>query len=392
MRRLAVTSTLVALAALCHAEPGGAQNVTTSSDSNAHRAALPPMPRPANDSIFRRARRLVSEGKGAAGRALVDSILKATPEGTTAYGDALYWQGALAETAADAERAYRRVIVEYPISTYNDDALLAIAELEQARGDRAGALAHLQRFVREHPSSPGRAVAALAAGRLAFEQRDTRTACAMMTEARASVSNTDVELRNQIEYFNSRCPAQPTAVASAAPADLPAPVPVDTPAAKPALVPAPVPAPAPAPKSVAKPAAAKAAAKVAEKVAEKAPAKAVKAAASESSSAMTLRRDSVSNRTAPTKAATKAPAASSARESYTIQLAAYNTRADADRLVAKLAARGVKARVSGNAKPFRVRLDFYKTRQAAANEVAALKARGIIGFVTTEPTPEGKTP
>jgi cell division protein FtsN len=92
------------------------------------------------------------------------------------------------------------------------------------------------------------------------------------------------------------------------------------------------------------------------------------------------------------KAPAPARATASARESYTIQLAAYNTRADADRLVAKLASRGVTARVSGENKPFRVRLGFYKTRQAAANEVAALKARGIIGFVTTEPAPEGKTP
>ncbi|MBA3672261.1 MAG: hypothetical protein H0W68_09600, partial [Gemmatimonadaceae bacterium] len=137
---------------------------------------------PATDSLFRRARRQVGEGNGAAGRALVDSLLRSADQGTTAYGDALYWRGALAETAAQAERDYRRVIVEYPLSVYADDALLAIAELEQARGDRAGALQHLQRFVREHPASLARGIAALAAARLAFEQRDTRTGCAMITE------------------------------------------------------------------------------------------------------------------------------------------------------------------------------------------------------------------
>ena len=87
------------------------------------------------------------------------------PEGTPAYGDALFWRGALAETAADAERDYRRVIVEYPLSPYADDALLSLAELEQARGDRAAASQHLQRFVREHPASPARARAGLAAAR-----------------------------------------------------------------------------------------------------------------------------------------------------------------------------------------------------------------------------------
>ncbi|HSU37992.1 MAG TPA: SPOR domain-containing protein [Polyangiaceae bacterium] len=70
--------------------------------------------------------------------------------------------------------------------------------------------------------------------------------------------------------------------------------------------------------------------------------------------------------------------------SWTIQLAAYNTRPDAERLVAKLAGRGVKARISGATKPYRVRLDYYRTRQDATAAVAELKARGIIGFVTEE--------
>ena len=81
------------------------------------------------------------------------------------------------------------------------------------------------------------------------------------------------------------------------------------------------------------------------------------------------------------------PGARGAR--YTVQLAAYSARADAERLVAKLASRGVKARVSGAVKPFRVRLDFYHTEREAAAVVASLKARGIVGFVTTEQPPAG---
>ena len=83
------------------ASAGGAQSAP---------AARPVLP--ASDSIFKRARRLVSEGDGAAGSAIVDSMLRVSTEGTPAYGDALFWRGALAETAADAERDYRRVIVE----------------------------------------------------------------------------------------------------------------------------------------------------------------------------------------------------------------------------------------------------------------------------------------
>ena len=308
-----------------------------------------------NDSVFRRARQLVSEGNGVAGRALVDSLLKREQEGSTGYGNALYWRGALAETAADAERDYRRVIVEYPLSAYADDALLAIAELEQARGDRAGALQHLQRFVKEHPVSPARGIAAFAAARLAFEQRDTRTGCAMIAEARTSVSNTDVELRNQIDYFGSRC-AGADAGANAPVASVPITSVPATPARDsppPTLV---------APRKT---------------VAEVVP--------------KTTPLDKPTPPAGVPERATKP--AIKAHGVYTIQLAAYNTRADAERLVTKLGVSGVKARVSGATKPFRVRLDFYPTRQAALDEVASLKQRGIIGFVTTEePAPEGKTP
>ena len=314
-------------------------------------------PTPPNDSLFKRARRMVGEGNGSAGRALVDSVLKHAEEGSSAYGDALYWHGALAETAADAERDYRRVIVEYPLSHYADDALLAIVELEQARGDRAGALAHLQRFVREHPVSPARGVAALAAARLAFEQRDTRAGCSLINDARSSAPATDVELRNQIDYFGSRCAGVATdAVSMATPAPI-VPARDSTPATS-------------APKKV-----------VAETPAKTPPkTQPAKPVASEPTPA-------------PVAQPKKAPEAMpKARGVYTIQLAAYGTRADADALVAKLAKRGVKARVSGTSKPFRVRLDFYQTRQAALDEVTALKQRGIIGFVTEEPLSEGRSP
>ncbi len=342
---------LIALFVACGAHAASAQTTTS----------------PPNDSLFRRARRMVGEGNGAAGRAMVDSLLKRAEEGTTAYGDALFWRGALAQTAAEAEGDYRRVIVEYPLSHYSDDALLAIVELEQARGDRAGALAHLQRFVREHPVSSARGIAALAAARLAFDQRDTKVGCAMITEARASVSSTDVELRNQIDYFGSKCVNAPTEVAVAPAPSAPVTPSRDTtptPTKKPAATPTKKPDAPTAKKPDAPPT------KTPANVPTKVPS-----------------TDSVKPQPNPA-----APAPSRTKGSYTIQLAAYGTRADADALVKKLQTKGVTARVSGEKKPFRVRLDFYPTRQAAAAEVASLKERGIIGFVTEERAPAGKSP
>ena len=371
MRRLSLFVFLLLVAA---SSPAFAQDGTT--------------PASPNDSLFKRARRLVAEGNGAAGRTMVDSILHRYTEGSADYGDALYWHGALAETAAEAERDYRRVIVEYPSSAYVDDALLAIAELEQARGDRAAALAHLQRFVREHAiTSPARGIAAFAAARLAFEQRDNRTACGLITDAKTSTPVTNVELRNQIEYYVPRCASDPSLVVSAQPVvkdttpPPPTPAPVQTaPATPPKKAPAikPVPKPAPA-----------------------------RADTSSSTKPVVMPDTAKPPVTAPTAPATKSPAVKPPapvqaapapveapvvpRGIYTIQVAAYNSQAEAEALVKKLAARDVKARVSGTSKPFRVRLDFFATRAEATAETAALKQRGIIGFVTTE-EPEGKKP
>jgi cell division protein FtsN len=361
--------------------PVGAQ-VVPAGDSSGSRP-LAAQVRPPNDSLFRHARRLVGEGNGVVGRALVDSLLRAADPISPAYGDALYWHGVVALTAAEAERDYRRVIVEYPLAYYKDDALLSIAELEQARGDRASALAHLQRYVREHGMSKERGIAALGAARLAFEQRDTALGCSMLAEARRSATAADVELRNQIEaYGTSRCtgqsasavvasPPRPSA-ASAAPVSapvVPTPTPVDTPPARAKVV---------------------AQARTNPPISTMQPPSTPKPTASKPS--VPQPRSTTTTTAAPAPApATRAPATAAptprTATSYTVQLAAYDTRPPAEALVAKLATRGVNARVSGTSKPFRVRLDFYRTHQEAADVVSALKKRGMIGFVTTEARP-----
>ena len=348
MRRILIIITSAAL--VTPVVPARGQTATATAADTTSR------PRPATDSLFRRARRAVADGNGVAGRALVDSLQRAADPATPAYGDALYWHGALAPTAAEAERDYRRVIVEYPLAYYAEDALLAIAELEQARGDRAGALAHLQRYVKEYPTSARRGVAALGAARLAFEQRDATLGCSMIAVARGSVVATDLELRNQVEYHGRQCTvpagtatASPERVAPVTPESVP---PTSARAASTpptSMPPASVP-PASVTRSQPAPAAARAPA-------------------------------------LPTTPRPMAPRVERGKRLYTIQLAAYDTRPPAEQLVRKLAQRNVKARVSGANKPFRVRLDFYRTRQDASSAVVALKARGIIGFVTEEVPP-----
>jgi cell division septation protein DedD len=384
MRRFVLVATLLPFAV------AGAQATTTA--DTVVRAAGPSI-RPATDSLFRRARRLVAEGNGVAGRTLVDSLLRAADPMSPAYGDALYWHGALAPTAAEAERDYRRVIVEYPLAYYADDALLAIAELEQARGDRAGALMHLQRYVKEHPGGAGRGVAALGAARLAFEQRDTKLGCSMIAAARTSAAATDVELRNQIDYYGRQCAGEP--VAAGAPVTAPPPAPITAPrSAETSVSVGSVPA-APAPSRAAMTTAAPSR-PTATAASTPAPVSTMPAPVTPAPRpAATTKREPAGGVGGASSATSRTPVvpprapASTAGRMYTIQLAAYDTRPPAETLVSKLATRGVKARVSGTAKPFRVRLAFYRTRQEASAEVAALKARGIIGFVTEEVPPPG---
>jgi tetratricopeptide (TPR) repeat protein len=258
------------------------------------------------DSVFARARQLVTSGNGAAGRVLIDSVIAATPPDTPPYGDALYWRAALAATSADAERDYRRIVVEYPLSAHSGDALLQLAQLEAARGDRAPAATHLDRFLLENPQHPERARASLLLVRLLFEQSDLPRGCSVLRRTLADVPDSAVETRNQLEYYSPRC-----AAADANPASqLPLP-PGDS--ARPGHV-------------------------------------------------------------------ATAPSGKTAR--YTLQVAAFPKRSDADSLAKRLKARGLDVRVVGAAKVFRVRIGRYETRAAAAAAAKQLKAKKITAFVT----------
>jgi hypothetical protein len=161
----------------------------------------------AADSVFARARQLVTSGNGAAGRVLVDSVIAATTPDTPEYGEALYWRAALAVTSADAERDYRRIVVEYPLSAHSGDALLQLAQLEVARGDRVPATTHLDRFLVENPQHPERARAGLLLVRLLFEQSEVPRGCTILRRTLTDVPDSAVETRNQLQYYSPRCAA-----------------------------------------------------------------------------------------------------------------------------------------------------------------------------------------
>src|SRR6267142_6848777 len=182
-------------------------------------AAAQAPPRP-TDPVFTRAQALVSDGNGVAGRALIDSVIAATQPTARLYPEALYWRASLASNAADAESDYKHIVVDYPLAPQAEDALLRLAQLELARGDREGALIHLQRIPRDYPRSKSLARASYWTARVLFEKNDIPSACAANANALSQAGDAEIELRNQIQYQGQRCPST-AAIASNAPASVP---------------------------------------------------------------------------------------------------------------------------------------------------------------------------
>ncbi len=160
---------------------------------------------PPGDSAFIRAQRLAAAGQGGQGRAIVAQRLAAAPPGSARYAEALYWRAALAITAADAERDLRSVVVEFPLSPWTDDALMRLAQLELARGDKPSALLHLERIALEHAASATHARASYTAARLLLDMNELARGCAKLSDADANAGASDAGLRDQIAKLRERC-------------------------------------------------------------------------------------------------------------------------------------------------------------------------------------------
>lgn len=333
------------------------------------------------DPVFVRAQALVSDGNGAAGRALIDSVLSATPTGAPLYPQALFWRASLASNAADAESDYRHIVVDYPLAPQAEDALLRLAQLELARGDRDGALLHLQRIQRDYPRSKSLARASYWTARVLFEKNDIPNACAANARALAQTDSGEIELRNQVQYQGQRCPAALAAIQPAPSAEQtgtvtspPSPA-VATPATQTERVNVEGQTPkAPAPE---KP--------------QEAPRSSERAqVASEPAPKVAPERQPVTPETVKAPEAVRppssvAPATAPVPIAYSVQVAAYTHREDAEKLAATLTKRGYAARVDGSIAPFRVRIGRYPTNAEAEDALRKIKAKNMDGFVARVP-------
>jgi len=160
---------------------------------------------PSDSSVIARARRLAADDHAIAGRALLDSVVRATKPADSLHAEALFWRGTLAATAAEAERSYNRLLIESPLAQRAEDALLQLAQLKETRGDRRGAAEHLSRFMLSYSASAERPRAAVWLVRLLFDDSQLARGCDALRVAREAVPAEDIEQRNRLEYYAPRC-------------------------------------------------------------------------------------------------------------------------------------------------------------------------------------------
>lgn len=263
---------------------------------------------PAVERTAARARAMVDGGDGASARTLLDSLVDAVPMGTLDRAEALYWRAVLAERIADAERDWKRLVIDVPLSPRAPDALVRLGELEMLRGHPAEARVYFTRLLRDYPSGVYRAKGLLWLTRSYFEERNIAGGCRALDSLRG-VEIPEGELRLQSDELQRRCTSAManSVMATSAPGVAEKPVV----AGKPAL-------------------------------------------------------------------SGKSPAGSGR---YSVQLAAYDTRAEANDAVQRFLRRDIDTRIDGEQKPFRVRMGYYATRAAATKALGRLKKLGVNGFV-----------
>jgi SPOR domain len=157
--------------------------------------------------------RAAQEGQGDSARSAVDRLLAATPPTDSLYPEILYTQAMVANSAADMRRDLQRVVVEYPTSSWSDDALLRLVQMDYATRSFDGAARNLERLRLDHPLTPLLAQAAYWGGRTYFELKDTARACRWLADGVAA-AGTDLELQRQLGFLYQRCATAPRAVAA----------------------------------------------------------------------------------------------------------------------------------------------------------------------------------
>lgn len=157
-----------------------------------------------HDALLQAALTQAQEGKSDSARAAVQNIIASTPGNDPLYPEALYVAGAIAESAQDASRYFRRVALEYGWSPWADDALLRLAQLRYASHDALGTVRAAEQLQADYPTSDALSTAAYWAARASVDLNDDESACRWVTLGLERAGD-NVETSNQLMYLRGRC-------------------------------------------------------------------------------------------------------------------------------------------------------------------------------------------
>jgi hypothetical protein len=300
--------------------------------------------------------RQAQEGGGESARTKVRRLLAATSPTDTLYPQIIYTQAMVASDANEMRRTLQRVAVEYSSSSWADDALLRLVQLDYASSNLPGAARNLERLRLDYPGSALLPQASYWAARTYFDQKNPELACRWIADGLAA-SSSNIELQNQLGYLDQRC-AGVRAVASRTAADSQSGLAsggTDTAALPPERTePAPPPAAAAAP-----------------------PPSTTPPPAQPQPAAPALPRAE------PAPVASR-PAGPTGR--FRVQITAVRTAAAAAAVAARLRAQGLTAVTVEEGGLYKVRVGDYATRPEAVAVLPDLKARlGGSPFVVAEP-------
>ena len=308
------------------------------------------------DSRLVEAIRQAQEGGGDSARTRVRLLLASTSPTDTLYPQIIYTQAMVASDANEMRRQLQRVAVEYSSSSWADDALLRLVQLDYASGNLEGAARNVERIRLDYPGSALLPQASYWAARTYFDQKSPELACRWIADGLGQARG-NVELENQLRYLDQRCSGFRTEVAArtdstpvqSGSSTVPptSPTPSDT--ARPPLPAAAQPTPQPAP------------------------------AAPLPQAAVSVPSPADSP---PVAAATPTPTAGRFR----IQVTAVRAPVTAEALVAKLRKQGFAPVIVQDMGLYKVRIGDYATKPEAIAALPRLKAKlGGSLFVVAEP-------
>src|SRR5881409_2801243 len=147
----------------------------------------------------------VAQTRPDSARALVRRLLARLSPQDSLYPGALFTAGRIAGYATTAATNLQRVVVEYGRSVWADSALVLLTQLYFAQGDPAATAQAAERLRRDYPDSPLKPRADFWGARAYFDLKDPTHGCALIQEALDGAGN-DVEFKNQVTFYASRCP------------------------------------------------------------------------------------------------------------------------------------------------------------------------------------------